>query len=431
MLTSFQIVTPFEFSKVCANLPLFTQTGWAPLKRAPTKQNTMIKGILPIISLAILISCNSETDTEDYFGQPEPKTTPVIFGKDIISVKGRFEHGISFTPDTRELTFGILNKDDFSGDIYYSKKVKDEWTKPETFEPLENESVYLPYFSPNGNSLVFTQSKSDTAYHNKEIWVIKKNNRTWSNPEIMKVPLSPISSVSNACMTLDGTVYFSSNINCIGIENCNTADLFCSKLISSQYQSVEEIPELCSQYDEESIFISPKEEYLIFCRFTDYSTWMDLYISYRDINENWLEPQIIDSTINSNDWDRRPFVSIDNKYLFFTRLQIGEKGLTESDLYWVNTQKVFKPYAFNPISDTTIKVGNETKLTIPIDYFKDIDNEILKISLNHEKFDWVRFDEESMTLTMTPSQVGEFELIFKAADSSSNECEDKFKIIVD
>lgn len=408
------------------NQPLGTNTN-----EIPAKQKPMIKGVFPIISLAILISCNSETDTGDYFGQPEPKTTPVIFGKDIISLKGRFEHGISFTPDTRELTFGILNKDDFRGEIYYSKRVDDKWTIPETFKPLINESVYLPYFSPTGNSLVYTQSKSDTAYNNKEIGIIEKNNSTWSNPEKMNLPIRPKSSVSNACMALDGTIYFSSNINCIGIENCVTADLFCSKQIRSQYQPVEEISELSSPYDEESIFISPEEEYLIFCRFTDYTTWMDLYISYRDIYENWTEPQIIDSSINSNDWDRRPFVSIDNKYLFFTRLQIGEEGLTESDLYWVNTTKVFKPYTFNPLSDTSIRVGTETEISLPSDYFKDIDNENLKISLNQEMFDWVRFDEESMTITLTPGQVGEFELIFTAVDSSSNECEDILKIRVD
>ena len=116
----------------------------------------------------------------------------------------------------------------------------------------------------------------------------------------------------------DGKIYFSSNRNCEGKENCNTADLFYSKLVDNEYQSVNVISEFISSNDEESVFISPKQDYIMFCRYTDNETWMDLYISYRDINNNWIEPQMVDSTINSKDWDRRPFVSIDNKFLFFT-----------------------------------------------------------------------------------------------------------------
>ncbi len=65
------------------------------------------------------------------------------------------------------------------------------------------------------------------------------------------------------------------------------------------------------------------------------------------------------------------------------------------------------------------------------DYFKDIDNDTLNINLNYGKLDWVKFDTERMTLTMTPNQVGEFDLIFKAADNFSNETEDKLIIRVE
>ena len=360
----------------------------------------------------------------------QPDSIPVIFAPDLVSINGRLEHGLSFSPDMTELAFGILNKDDFSGKIYYSKKVDNNWTDPVIFEPLKKECVYLPYFSPNGKSLLYAQSKSDTDNGYTDIWMIEKINNDWGSPKILQTPISSTSREANACMTNNGTIYFSSNRNCEGKEDCHTADLFYSKLMDNEYQSVEVISEFISSNDEESVFISPMEEYIIFCRYTDNKTWMDLYISYRDINNKWIEPQIIDSTINSKDWDRRPFVSIDNKFLFFTRLQIGEKGLTESDIYWVKTSKLFKPFVFNPLSDTTIQVGENFEITIPADFYKDIDDNQLDLRINQNEFDWLEFDSENLKLTGMPTVAGVFELTFTAIDKFSNMTNDKIKITV-
>ncbi|MCG8697948.1 MAG: hypothetical protein MI922_07835 [Bacteroidales bacterium] len=193
----------------------------------------MVLRILVFVLIIILIGCNTNTKSVDYFGQPEPESTPVLFAEGIISVKGRLEHGITFTPSARELAFGVLNKESFKGEIHYSKKTNGKWTSPGIFKPLENNSVFLPYFSPDGKSLVYTQSKWDSALHFKDLWMIEKNNGMWCNPEKMKIPLPSLASVSNACLSLDRTLYFSSNINCIGKENCHTADLFYSNIINN------------------------------------------------------------------------------------------------------------------------------------------------------------------------------------------------------
>ena len=221
-----------------------------------------MKRILPFIIIIGLISCNTNTLTVDYFGQTEPETTPVIFGEDIISVKGRFEHGISFTPDSRELAFGIFNKDDFSGDIYYSKKSDKKWTAPEAFIPLKNESVFLPYFSPNGKSILYAQSRPDTINVFTDIWMLKKTNDFWGQPVKVDSPISTLTRESTACMTLSNTIYFSSNR-----DGNSLADLYCSSLENGEYVNVERIDSICSVRDEESIFVAPDENYIIFSRY--------------------------------------------------------------------------------------------------------------------------------------------------------------------
>lgn len=116
----------------------------------------MNKIILPFILILLMIGCKPYSESTDYFGQNPPGSIPVVFAPGTVSVQGRLEHGISFTPDTRELSFGILNQEDFSGEIFYANKMNEKWTEPVVFGPLKNESVYLPYFSPNGKSLLFT-----------------------------------------------------------------------------------------------------------------------------------------------------------------------------------------------------------------------------------------------------------------------------------
>ncbi len=391
----------------------------------------MTKKIILFISSIGIISCKTHSPKIDYFGQTAPGTSPTIFGENLISKKGRFEHGISFSPDTKELVFGILDKNALKGNIYYSKKVNTKWTVPKNFEPLKNKSVFLPYFTPNGKSLLYSQSIPDTSKsYITNIWKLKKINGNWNSPKKIQSPLNSISREATASMTHDGTIYFSSNRNCLGKENCYAADLFYAKLTNNNYKNIKPVAKLNSSNDEESVFISPKEDYIIFCRYTNKETLVDLYISYRDNNNNWTTPQILDTTINSNDWDRRPFVSIDNNFLFFTRLKIEEYKLIESDIYWVATSKVFKPFIYNPITDKTLRLGKKFEIQIPSNYFKDIDNKQLTLRINQNELEWLKFDPDKLKITGTPTLTGNFELIFTATDQFSNITQDKIKITV-
>ncbi|PIB28128.1 hypothetical protein BFP75_05300 [Maribacter sp. 4G9] len=226
-------------------------------------------------------------------------------------------------------------------------------------------------------------------------------------------------------MTSDGTIYFSSNRNGNGL-----ADLYFSKLDNGEYLNAERIDSVCTERDEESIFISPDESYMVFSRYVADDNPPDLFISYRGSNRNWTEPKSLNTTINTVDWERRPFVSVDNKFLFFTRLETDGFNLIESDIYWVSTSKVFKPFVYNPLSDITLQVGEQLELQIPLDYFKDIDDKELTLSINQNELEWLEFDSESMKLSGLPNQEGDFELIFTAEDEFSNMTEDKVKIKV-
>jgi hypothetical protein len=111
-------------------------------------------------------------------------------------------------------------------------------------------------------------------------------------------------------------------------------------------------------------------------------------------------------------------------------LTFDEQGLSESDIYWVNTKKVFKPFVYNSISDTSVSIGEIINIVIPKDYFKDIDDENLSFTVNLEKIEWLKFEKDNMILTGKSTQVGEFDIIFTSIDKYSNKTEDKIKLTV-
>ncbi|MGJ1205823.1 putative Ig domain-containing protein [Sphingobacterium lactis] len=386
--------------------------------------------ILQIIFLLLMGSCSFSNNPTDYFGESIPDSIPMIFAPGKISLEGRLEQGISFTPDNRELAFGILSKENLNGVIYYAKKINENWTEPKVFEPLRGRNAYLLYFSPNGNSLLYAESKAGLDNMSTDIWMMEKLNGEWINPRKLNSPINSQSREANASMNLDGTIYFSSNRICRDLANCHTADLFYSDLNNNKYKEVKNIDEFRSANDEESVFISPNDDFIIFCKYTGDQTGVDLYISYQNGKKQWIEPQLIESKVNSKYWERRPFVTIDNKFLFFTRLEIAGNRIVESDIYWVNTSNLFKPFVYNPIADSIITVGEKYSIHINNDYFKDIDEEDLIIKGASNMKSWLNYDTAERKLHGIPKIKGNYEFIITATDRNLNSAVDTIKIIV-
>jgi len=288
----------------------------------------------------MIIYCNARgQEAIDYFGQNPPLEIPQIFAPDIVSVKGRFDYGISFSPDCKEFTYGVLNITDESGQIYYSKRINDKWINPVFASFMGNSSIFLPFFTPDGKSLLYTQTQKDSATYITDIWIVNKLDNGWDKPVRLPEPINSVTREGSVCMTLNKTLYFSSGRNCIGIPNC-PAMIFSSRYMDGKYSTVDKEIQLNRKGDNESIFVSANERFAITSNVSNNNS--DLYISYRDSVNEWSLPIRLDSTINTKEWELRPFVSANNKYLFFTRMTFGKNGPIDSDIYWVNIERILK-----------------------------------------------------------------------------------------
>ncbi|HEX2937247.1 MAG TPA: hypothetical protein VHO72_17970 [Bacteroidales bacterium] len=276
-----------------------------------------------------------------YLGQNPPGEVPQVFAPDLVSVKSRIEYGISFSPNGKEMAFGVLDIKDESGRIYYSSWTSNKWTEPAVASFLGNSSVYLPVFTPDGKSLLYTQSQYDSANYITDIWMVNKRNNGWDKPFQLPEPINSSTREGSVCITSNQTFYFSSGRDCIGKTNC-PASIYSSRLIGGKYQTVEKETHLNIKGDNESIFVSADETFAIISNVTKSTPNANLYISFRTSNNQWSTLVKMDSTINTNDWELRPFVTADNKYLFFTRMSFDANVLKESDIYWVSMEGLLK-----------------------------------------------------------------------------------------
>lgn len=171
--------------------------------------------------------------------------------------------------------------------------------------------------------------------------MVNKQDNGWDKPVRLPEPISSATREGSVCITLNKTLYFSSGRDCIGAAYCPAA-IYSSKLNDGKYLKAEKESQLNIEGDNESIFVSANESFAILSNVTSNRANSDLYISYRDTSKGWSAPSRLDSTINTDDWELRPFVSADNKYLFFTRITFGKDGFTESDIYWVSTERILR-----------------------------------------------------------------------------------------
>jgi len=135
--------------------------------------------ILILVYTLFIIGCNSKKqDTKDshsstiespYFGQKPPGLIPEIFAPGVISLNGRYEHGISFSPSLDEVYFSA-NKKNEDPSIYFSKLEGREWTSPKKANFTKGKKIgeMHPFVNPTGDKIYFTAHDEFTLPQHKE-----------------------------------------------------------------------------------------------------------------------------------------------------------------------------------------------------------------------------------------------------------------------
>ena len=259
-----------------------------------------------------------------YFDQKPPSLTAKIFAPDIISIKGRYEISISFSPDLDEMYFAASKKDQDPG-IYFSKLKDKKWTpvKKANFTKGRKDSEMDPFVSPNGKRIYFRAQDSD--YVDPKIWYVNRLENSWSNAIQLDSPIN------------DDDVFYPNQ--------AKNGDLFYyniprrkSYYAPNKNGKFPEAHELEIEFGIHA-FISPSQDYLVVNAWSkeNKQRQSDIYVCFKKQDGTWSKPVNLGSEVNSNFLEVVPSITPDGKYLFFSRFN---EESTTSDLYWVSTEVI-------------------------------------------------------------------------------------------
>ncbi len=321
----------------------------------------MIQRLFYSALFIVMISCsNSNNDhilnlTGDYLGQDLPGDSAILFASGIVS-SGLADRDIAITPEGDELFFTRTAKGFEYSTIFYTKRVSDNWTKPEVFKfCTDGRYKYTePFINFDGTKLYFVSNKplNGTEPASFDIWVSEKNDGNWTEPYNLGEPVNTSQNEFFPTLTKDGTIYFNHIDSVLQDEF-----IYRSKLLNGKYTTPEKLPaQVNGGRARFNAFISPDESFIIIPTFglPDSHGATDYYIVFRNENDEWSQPINMGNQVNSaNGQEWSASISPDGKFLFFMSARIPKEERTSilsadlfnqlhnapqngnSDIYWI------------------------------------------------------------------------------------------------
>ncbi|HQJ76141.1 MAG TPA: OmpA family protein [Bacteroidota bacterium] len=172
----------------------------------------------------------------------------------------------------------------------------------------------------NGKILYFTSNRPNrfSEKGDEDIWYSVKEGEEWGLPKNLGFPINDKGSQATTAIQPDGQfVYFALSERKDGYGDC---DLYYSRLEGLRWtEPINLGPVVNSPYWDHHPTISSDGRTLIFAsnRPGGYGN-SDLWITFKDNEGNWSKPQNLGPNINTSGQEMSPFLSLDNKTLYFS-----------------------------------------------------------------------------------------------------------------
>ncbi len=263
-----------------------------------------------------------------YLGQKPPGLIPEVFAPGIISISGRSEYGMSFSPDLDEMYFTVQKKYGIPADIYFSKREGNQWTpfKKANFTQGKKAGEMEPNVSYDGNKIFFTAYNPD--FTDTKIWYVNRLSNGWSNAIKLDSPVNE-DEVMTSTLAKNGDLFYT-NLS-------KRFKTYYSPHIDGKYPKVQAADIEFGGHG----FISPSQDYLLVDarnQEDENKKDADLYVYFKKNDGTWTKPINLGFEVSSAFDETVATVTPDGKYLFFSRRTEGE----QLNLYWVSTKVIEK-----------------------------------------------------------------------------------------
>jgi hypothetical protein len=303
-----------------------------------------MKRLLFLLLAGLSLFVNAQSVNEfpllkgEYLGQKTPDTIPEIFAKDIVSDSTWYEHcQLAISPKGDEIYWSAFSKKyplpngkGNTEQIYYSKIEDGKWTKPALAEFVTDYLTYgngSPVFSPDGSGMYFNSTRPD-GLGGADVWYVERANEKWNTPVNIGAPVNNEKANWSPSFSNNETAFLvetdQNNPNARPVRFVYRNNMFMDS------STVKIHPDFYPYY---SITVSPDEDFMIFSGYHYLGVGvLDLYVCYKDEQDNWGYPIMMRDKITTESIERFPVVSPDGKFLFFVRQE------DTHNFYWVSTR---------------------------------------------------------------------------------------------
>ena len=272
-----------------------------------------------------------------YLGQTPPGNEPRVFASGVVSTE-QHEGPVVAYPGGNELYF--VRFEDLGADLrgrIVGMKVQDgHWTEPQVVSFSGTYADAYVAMHPDGSRLYFQSDRpidpSESTF-TWNIWYVDRVGDGWSAAHPIGRPINGRNDVSGPSVTSDGTLYYT--LMTLG----GPSDIYRSQLVNGEYQEPEKLPDSVNSVEQQfDSYVAPDESYLLFNAYQRSDTYgsTDLYISFRDGNDQWSAATNLGPTVNGADAEGSATITPDGQYVFFGRYNNAEhRGV---DVYWLSAQ---------------------------------------------------------------------------------------------
>lgn len=244
-----------------------------------------------------------------YLGQVPPGPTPVVFAPGLVSMAGRFEFAVSWSPDGRTLLFST-ERSGQNPEVLISELKGEGWTSPQPirFRKGIPGGEQEAFFSPDGREVFFAFVEKDAC----SIWKVFRTSSGWGEPVKLGAAVNT-GIVFYPTRGQSGTLYFT---------DVRKGATYRSFLDDGEYKTAQPAGLLFGGH----AFVAPDEKFLLF------DAEGDLFVAFRGTSGGWGIPRKLRAPISTAEFfETCPSLSPDGKYLFWSRYD-EPGGL--SNIYW-------------------------------------------------------------------------------------------------
>ena len=260
--------------------------------------------------------------TGRYFGQKEPEGKAELFAPGLISLEGRYEFALSFSPVGDELLFSVQVPKTLAC-VYYTRIENGRWTEPRpvSLSKGAKKEEMEAFFSWDGRYIFFAPYDEGL---DVRIWKMDIHEDGWHNPQPLKGQITDESAFFPTC-SKKGTLYYS---------NITQGKIYKALL---EKGVVEESGDAGLEFGGHG-FISPDESFMLIDSIQDDGQGkQDIYVAFRNEDGGWSTPENLGEKVNTEHNETCPTLSSDRKYLFFSRYNEPREI---SNIYWIDSRVI-------------------------------------------------------------------------------------------